>query len=311
MKAARVTSWGSSPEYIDVADLPAPSDNELQLKVLAAGVPRVVKARASGKHPSSFNSPLPYDPSIDAVGLDEATGNLYFINSLAAPVFAERANVNKDQLTSLPAGADPVSVAALFNPTMSSWLALQCRAIGCCKGRTVAIIGATSASGRLAVHVARELGAARVVGLSRNEETLATVEGLDERVVLENPLTLPSSLGPIDIVLDYVGGPAGVEVMKVAEIARGQNLQYIQIGGLAGEESLVLPARLLNVRPIRVMASGIGSITMQELKREICRLVELVSRLTVPFEVHAFSMSDVHAVWQSEQVQGKRLVLIP
>ncbi|RSL82999.1 hypothetical protein CEP51_004791 [Fusarium floridanum] len=311
MKAAQVTSWGNPPEYMDVPDLPLPSPNELKVKVLAAGVPRVVQVRASGKHPSAFNSTLPYDPSIDGVGLDEATGDMYFISSLAAPVFCERANVDKAQLIKLDAGVDPVTIAALANPTMSSWLALKCRAIGGCEGRTVAIIGATSASGRLAAFVARELGAARVVGISRTEETLAAVEGLDERIVMQTPLSIPPSVGPIDIVLDYVGGSAGVEVMKAAEIKRGENLQYIQIGGLSGEENMVLPGRLLNVKPIRVMASGIGSVSKQELKREISGLVAALCRMKPPFEILAFPMSDVQKVWESEEAKTKRLVLVP
>ncbi|KAM0414604.1 hypothetical protein ACHAPT_013554 [Fusarium lateritium] len=311
MKAALVTSWGNPPEYIDVPNLPPPSSNELQVKVLAAGVPRVVQGRASGKHPSAFNSPLPYDPSIDDVGLDEATGNMYFISSLAAPVFCERVNVDKAQLIKLDAGVDPVTIAALANPTMSSWLALKCRAIGGCQGRTVAIIGATSASGRAAAFVARELGAAHVVGISRTGETLAAVEGLDERIVMQAPLIIPPSVGPIDIVLDYVGGSAGVKVMKAAEIKRGENLQYIQIGGLGGEQNMVLPGRLLNVKPIRVMASGIGSVSKQELKKEIPGLVDCICRMKRPFEIYAFPMAEVQNIWDSEEAMTKRLVLVP
>ncbi|KAH6892953.1 hypothetical protein B0T10DRAFT_527520 [Thelonectria olida] len=311
MKAARVTSWGSPPEYMDLPDLPTPSDNQLQLKVLAAGVPRVVQARAAGKHPSAFNAPLPYDPSIDGVGIDEATGQKYFINSLSAPLFVERVNVDRNQLIKLDASSDPVSIAALTNPTMGGWLALQCRAVGGCRGRTVVILGATSASGRAAAFVARELGATRVVGISRNEETLATVEGLDERVVLRSPLTLPSGVGPVHIVLDYVGGPVAVELMRAADIEPGENLQYIQVGGLAGEENMTLPMRLLNIKPIRVMASGIGSVSKQELKREIPGLVEVISRMKRPFDVAAFPMAEVQKFWDSEETQGKRLVLVP
>ncbi|KAF4468478.1 hypothetical protein FALBO_4646 [Fusarium albosuccineum] len=292
MKAARVTSWGSAPEYMDVPELLAPAANELQLRVLAAGVPRVVQARAAGKHPTAFNSSLPYDPSIDGVGLDEATGDKYFINSLAAPLFCERANIDKAQLIKLNADPDPVSIAALANPTMT-------------------IIGATSASGRAAALVARALGAARVVGISRNEETLAAVDGLDDRVELKSPLVLPPSVGPVHIVLDYVGGKAGVELMRAAEIEPGENLQYIQVGGLSGEENMVIPARLLNIKPIRVMASGIGSVSKQELNREIPGLVNVIANMKRPFEVHAFPMASVEAAWESKDTRDKRLVLVP
>lgn len=77
MKGAHVISWGSSPVFTDLPDLPQPSSTQLQLKVLAVGVPRVVQARAAGKHSSVQNKPLPLDPSLDGVGRDESTGDLY------------------------------------------------------------------------------------------------------------------------------------------------------------------------------------------------------------------------------------------
>lgn len=294
---------------MDIPDLPPPSPTQLQLKMLAAAVPRVVKARALGKHPSAFSSPLPYDPSVDGVALDETTGEKYYLTRLAAPLFAERVNVEKTQLVKLDKGCDPVGIAALANPAMSSWLALNCRVVGGVKGRTVVILGATSASGRAAAVVARGLGAKKVVGVSRDEEMLKGVKGLDERVVSQSPLSLPASVGPVHVVLDYVGGPIAVEAMRAAEVEEGENLQYVQVGGLAGEEELVLPMRLLNVKAIRVMASGIGSVSKGELVREIPGLVEVLGGMEVPFGVEAVPMEEVERVW--EGVGDKRLVLIP
>jgi hypothetical protein len=120
MKGAHVTTWGNAPKYIDVPDLPPPSSTQLRLKVLAAGVPRAVQGRAARLHHSAFDQPLPFDPSIDGVGRDEETGDLYFIDSLAAPIFSEYANVERIQLFPLNRTADPVAVAALANNTQSS-----------------------------------------------------------------------------------------------------------------------------------------------------------------------------------------------
>ncbi|PYI11079.1 NAD(P)-binding protein [Aspergillus sclerotiicarbonarius CBS 121057] len=315
MKGARVTSWGAPPEYMTVPDLPAPLPNQLQLKVLAVGVPRAVRGRAECKHPSAFGAPLPFDPSADGVGVDEATGDRYFINTLAAPLFAERANVDRSQLVKLNAAADPVTVAALANPTASSWMALRCRATGGCQGRTVVIVGATSASGRAGIAVARALGAARTVGVARDPDTLAKVEGLDDRVLLpahpDEPLVLPPSIGPVHIVLDWVGGPAAVQLLQSAQTEPGENLQYIQVGGLAGHDTLVIPSRLINIKPICIMASGVGSLSGEDLKREMPGLVNTITTMRRPFEVFAAPMADVQSVWNSEEAQSKRLVLIP
>ncbi|KAK7413077.1 hypothetical protein QQX98_008025 [Neonectria punicea] len=300
MKAARVTSWGSAPEYIDVPDLEAPSPGQVQLKMLAVGVPRVVRGRAARKHPSAFNAELPFDPSLDGVGVDEATNERYFVTPFAGALLAERVNVNQNQLVKLDPAADPVTVAALANPASSSWLALQCRVVGGCKGRTVVILGATSASGRLAAMVAQSLGAARVVGLSRSEDTLATVDGLDDRIVLTDPLVLPVDIGPVDIVLDYK-----------AEVRPDENLQYVQIGGLAGYESHVLPARLINLKPIRIMGSGAGSVSRDEMKREVGGLVAAITSMKTPFGVFTAPLAEAHTVWDLEDTEGKRLVLVP
>ncbi|KAI9037498.1 NAD(P)-binding protein [Aspergillus affinis] len=313
MKAAQVTSWGTAPQCRTVSDLLPPSPTQVQLSVLAVGVPRVVQIRATGKHPSVFDSPLPFDPSIDGVGRDDETGDLYFIHPLAAPLLAERANVERHNLVKLAPNADPVGVAALANPMSSSWIALRRRAIGGCLGRTVLILGATSASGRAAALVARFLGAARIIGLSRREDTLATVEGLDERVVLRESFVLPSRVGPVHIILDYIGGSAAANVLQSAEVVPGENLQYIQVGGLASDDTHMLqlvPPYLINVKPICIMGSGLGSVRLQDLKDEMPDMVGAMMQMQPPFEVETASLSRLQSVWGSANA-SKRLVVVP
>ncbi|KAE8343056.1 hypothetical protein BDV24DRAFT_161873 [Aspergillus arachidicola] len=82
MKAALVTSWGKPPQYISIPDLPPPTPTQVQLKVLATSVTRVVRSRAAGAHSTAFKAPLPYDPSVDGVAIDEITGDMYFITQL-------------------------------------------------------------------------------------------------------------------------------------------------------------------------------------------------------------------------------------
>ncbi|ROW08575.1 hypothetical protein VPNG_06161 [Cytospora leucostoma] len=314
MKGAHVISWGSSPVFTDLPDLPHPSPTQLQLKVLAVGVPRVVQARAAGKHSSVQNKPLPLDPSLDGVGLDESTGDLYFITigpKGGAPLFAERVNAERSQLIPLEKDADPVTVAALVNPVSSSWLALTSRAAGGVQGRNVLVLGATGASGRIAVKVARSLGAARIVGIARSADKLATVEGLDERVLLKEPFELPESIGPLHIILDYVGGRAAVEVMKQAQVEPGTNLDYVHIGDLAGEDDIRVPSSLLNKKPLRIMGSGMGAWSKEEMKRETPRLVAATAKMTRTSDIFTAPLSDVESVWDTEDAKNKRLVFVP
>ena len=60
---------------------------------------------------------------------------------------------------------------------MSSWIALVWRA-RLEPGETVLILGATGVAGRLAVQVARHLGAGRVIGAGRRAEALEALAGL-------------------------------------------------------------------------------------------------------------------------------------
>ncbi|KAI6088759.1 hypothetical protein F4821DRAFT_81787 [Hypoxylon rubiginosum] len=311
MKVAHVTSWGLPPVFATAADPPAPSPSQLQLKVVAVGVPRAVQGRAAGLHSSSVNAPLPFDPSADGVGLEEATGDLYYVGDLTANLFAEKANVERDTLVKLDPGTDAVAVAGLSNPVASSWMALRCRAVGGCEGRTVLVFGATGASGRMAVGVARALGAARVIGVGRSADTLAAVKGLDERILLSDPFEVPPHIGPVHIVLDFVGGQAAEGVLKTAEAPVGEDLQYIHIGDLGGREDIVVSGGLLNKKPFRIMGSGMGSWSRMEMKKEIPGLVAAVSKMQRPDDVWTAPLSDVQSVWDTEDAKKRRLVLIP
>ncbi|KAL2123582.1 hypothetical protein VTJ04DRAFT_4037 [Mycothermus thermophilus] len=312
MKAARVTEWGSAPKYGDYPDLPEPSPSQVRVKVVAVAVPNVVRGRALGVHSSARGAPLPFDPTVDGIVKDEATGKLYYVFPNAAQLFAEYANVERHFLVPLAPEADPVSVATLVNPVGSSWMALRARALpGSVEGATVLVIGATSTSGRLAIPVARTLGAARIIGMSRNLETLQAVDGLDERIVLQEPFSLPESVGPIDIILDFVGGKTAVGVLVSAQPNPGKNLQYIHVGDLAGEDTLPIPARLLNARPVLITGSGMGAWGKHEIKREIGDLLAAIAKFPRPEGIFTARLSEIESVWDTEEAKKQRFVLLP
>ncbi|KAH6629884.1 hypothetical protein B0J18DRAFT_419636 [Chaetomium sp. MPI-SDFR-AT-0129] len=312
MKVAQVTSWGSAPVLSDAPDLPAPTGSQVQVKVVAVGVPRVVRGRALGVHSSSRGAPLPFDPTVDGIVQDEASGDLFYVSPNSAALFAERANVERHTLVRLAPGADAVSVATQVNPVASSWMALRVRTSDpdSVKGATVLVLGATSTSGRAAIAIARSLGAARIIGTSRSEDKLAAVQDLDERVVLQAPYTLPPTLGPVHIILDFVGGQAASGVLTSAQIEPGKELQYIHVGDLAGEETIAVPGRLLNARPVRITGSGMGAWGKQEIKKEINGLLGAITKLPRPEDLLIAKFSDIESVWDTEEAQTKRLVLV-
>src|ERR1700753_2379935 len=157
MKAALVTTWGETPKYVDIPTPPTPTDSDtVQIKVIAAGIHRVVRSRAQGVHFSATK--LPHIPGSDGVGRTVSDGKLvYFTTFWEAGSLCEIVNVSKQNVTPVPEHADPVLMAGLVNPSMSSWMALRLRTANLPPNFTVLIIGATSVAGGVALHLARTL----------------------------------------------------------------------------------------------------------------------------------------------------------
>src|ERR1700733_3199212 len=156
MKAAIVTVSGRPPVYADFAE-PTAGDGEVLVDVAAAPLSHVTRYRASGTHYSSAGS-LPFVGGLDGVGLAGEKG-VYFVCP-AAPCgsMAERTVVQALHLVPLPDGLDDATAAAIAIPAMSSWAALTVRS-KIAPGQVVLVNGATGISGRLAVQIAKHLGA--------------------------------------------------------------------------------------------------------------------------------------------------------
>src|SRR5262245_46133587 len=123
MHAAVVTSFDAPPRYQEVADPVARGRDEVVVDVVAAGLHPRVRSQADGSHYSSTGE-LPLVPGIDAVVRDPK-GRLRYavLDETALGTMAERTVIELDRSVVLPAGVDPVQLAAAMNPVMSSWVA--------------------------------------------------------------------------------------------------------------------------------------------------------------------------------------------
>jgi NADPH:quinone reductase-like Zn-dependent oxidoreductase len=159
MKAAIVQQAGQMPVYADFTE-PVPGPDENLITVTAAAISHVVKGRAAGTHYSSA-AEFPFVVGIDGVGRLDDGSRVYFLMPRAPHgSMAERTIVPATQCLLLPDDLDDVTAAAIANPGMSSWAAYTERA-RLQPGETVLINGATGTAGRLAVQIAKYLGAGK------------------------------------------------------------------------------------------------------------------------------------------------------
>jgi len=296
MKAAIVRSFGETPVYGDFAE-PTPGADEVVGTVRAAGLHVLVKGLAAGKHYASSDV-LPMIPGVDGVA-QLADGRRVYFGGVRVPfgTMAERAIVDRHAFT-LPEKGSDAHYAAVMNPGMSSWLALRERA-HFVAGESVLVLGATGASGSLALQVARHLGAGRVIAAARNRKALERLDA-DVRVPLESAAI--ANLGPVDVVLDYVWGE--VAEMTLSSLAKGRT-RYVEVGGMAGD-AIRLSSALLRSAPIQIIGSGMGSISWDALRREVPKFLELAPSLELDFDV--VPLRDVAKVWNGHP---KRVVFVP
>ena len=214
MKAAHVIEWGQTPKIVDVPEPAAPDAGEVQIKLLATAVPTLVKGRAAGTHYSA--NVLPHIPGVDGVGRTSDGKLVYYLTlTPQGGSFQEVINVPQRRIFPVPDGADPVQMAVLANPTMSSWMAITNRTTNLPKDFSVLIIGVTGASGSTAIGVARKLGAGKVIGAARNAAKMEGL-GLDGTIELKSEVeqTDFSSAADVDLVIDYLYGPGNAALLQ-------------------------------------------------------------------------------------------------
>jgi NADPH:quinone reductase-like Zn-dependent oxidoreductase len=246
---------------------------------------------------------------MDGVGKDPSTGKSYYFVSMAkGGAFAEKINVPSARLLELSPAADPIQVAALMNPGMSSWMALKARVkdLDLSQGFTCVILGATTQSGKVAIEFARHLGATKVIGVARDSVKLSALN-LDESIVLKpNPadsdwLKLGDS---VDIILDYLWGDAIVTCL--AHLNSRVPTQAVQIGSMAGLETQ-LPSALLRSKDVTLRGSGPGAWKMEVFAKEAEGMLRAVEGLSVQ-DVTVRGLGDVGVAWGDEKA---RTVFVP
>jgi NADPH:quinone reductase-like Zn-dependent oxidoreductase len=305
MKAAVVHAFDQPPRYDDFADPVAAADETL-VRVTAASLNQLTRARAAGRHYSSAKA-LNVVPGIDGVGRLPDGQRVYFLfPSAPHGSMAELTRVLKTQIVTIPDDVDDVLLAALANPAMSSWAALAERA-QLRRGESVLVNGATGVSGRLAVQIARYLGAGKVIATGRNRASLEALPelGADVVISLEQSAAALAKLfqhemAEVDIVLDYLWGQPA-ELLLSAIAAQGQHdpsprLRFVQIGSIAGP-TVALPAATLRSTGLELLGSGLGSLPQRALLSAVAGVAQALLSGRLIMEHRRIPLREVEQSW--------------
>jgi NADPH:quinone reductase-like Zn-dependent oxidoreductase len=314
VKAAVVTDAGKPPVYSDFKE-PVAGDGECLIRVSAAALTQLTRGRASGTHYSSSGT-FPFIAGVDGTGVLEDDVRVYFfIPEAPFGSMAERTVAKEAHCIALPEGLDDVTAAAIANPGMSSWPALTERA-HLAKGETVLVNGATGTAGRLAVQIAKYLGAGRVIAAGRNAAVLQSLSalGADTTISLvQDRDTLEKQFrelfaGRVDVVLDYLWGESAQSILTSAAKAapEGIPIRFVQIGSISGS-TIALDGAILRSSSIEMLGSGIGSVPLPHLVSAIDGVFKATVASGFKIETEAVPLSALEDYWAAN-ASGDRIV---
>jgi NADPH:quinone reductase-like Zn-dependent oxidoreductase len=313
MQAAVVNVLGGAPTYQSFPD-PVAGEREAIIQVRAAGLHPIVKARVSGTHYSS-DGKVPFVPGVDGVGTLEDGRRVYFAFSRAPwGTMSKRTVAPRSRCVPVPNGLDDVTAAAIANPGMSAWVSIKNRA-ELAAGETVLVLGATGVAGRLALQVARQLGAKRIIAAGRNVAAI-TADEVDAIIALGQPedavrdAFAAEAASGIDVVIDYLWGRP-TELLLEA-LARGfrasstHRTRLVEVGESAGR-TINLPGAILRSIDLTVLGSGFGAAPLDQIFAAIPLLFSLAAAGSLNVDVEPVPLTDVEAAWNRAE-KGRRIV---
>jgi NADPH:quinone reductase-like Zn-dependent oxidoreductase len=321
VKAAVLEDVGKTPTCEEF-EKPEAGDGEALVRVLAASLKPVDRQLAAGAH---FASPreadLPLICGTDGVGTLE-DGTRVFFGGCRRPfgAMAELTVAPRAFCFPLPPEIDDDTAAALPNPGVSAWASLTYRA-KLAPGEALLILGATGVTGQLAVQIAKLLGAARVVGVGRNERVLARLGelGADATIQLDQAADAlkEAYLGEMgtgfDVILDYLWGEpteALLAALTKGEFAVvGKETRLLQVGESAGA-TIKLPAAVLRSTAVTILGTA-GMPPREVLFDAMREVMKRGAAGELRIETERVALAAVESAWKGAGQAGRRTVLAP
>ena len=319
MRAAVLHGLGKPPRFEEFPD-PTPGEGEVLINVSAAALKPVDKQMAAGTHYASPRE-FPVVCGVDGVGR-LADGTRVFFGGARRPygAMAERTVLRQAGCFSVPEELDDVTAAAIPNPGVSAWLSLK-HSAKLAAGETVLILGATGVTGKLAVQIAKILGAGRVVAAGRNEQVLNTLRdlGADSTIRLDKPdeeliaaFRRETGEKRFDVIIDYLWGRPTEALLKAItgkEFAIGESqTRLVEVGESAGS-AITLPAAVLRSTALTILGTG-GMPSWDILTDAFEQVMNSAACGTLRIETERVPLAEIENAWERE-AHARRLVVIP
>src|SRR5438876_3807287 len=215
MKAIVVHEYGA-PEVLKYEDAPRPEpkENEVLLRVIAAGVNPVDGAIRSGKYAKFFGAKPPFTPGYDIAGVVEKTGTkthkyqpgdaIYaYLDLDRGGGYAEYAIATDEENSAKPKSVNFVEAAGVPLAALTAWQALV-DAAKLSAGQTVLIHGGSGGVGSFAIQIAKARGAKVIATASTPNQEFLKQLGADVAVDYTKQ-KFEDVARDVDVVLDSVG----------------------------------------------------------------------------------------------------------
>ncbi|MBP2328325.1 NADPH2:quinone reductase [Kibdelosporangium banguiense] len=319
MKAAVIHEFGAVPRYEDFPD-PVAGGGEVLVEVKAVAVENVDKAVAAGTHFAArhFLREFPAIVVFDGIGT-LPDGTLVGFSQPRPPygALAERTVVPVQNTTPAPEGIDP-AIAVVISSAVTGFAIKT--AAGFTPGETVLVQGATGVAGRLAVQVARLLGAARIVATGRDNDALDEVIGLGADAVINTAVeddelveAFAAEAGSgYDVVLDFLWGRPTELLLKAlvpSRIGHPNPTRLIQAGESAGAR-IALTADSVRTSGLEVYGVGKG-LDGQAVADAYGQIVQWTRDGKLVVGIERAPLADIETAWQRTDLRGRRLVVTP
>ncbi|WP_433324035.1 quinone oxidoreductase family protein [Spirillospora sp. CA-294931] len=209
MRAVQITEFGG-PEVLTVTELPdpVPGEGESLVEVSRAGINYADTHQAENSYLAK--SSLPMVPGGEVVG--RAADGRRVVALPSSGGYAEKAAVPDRMAWEVPDAVDDVTALGMIVQGASAWLLLR-RSVHLEPGESVVVHAAAGGVGTLAVQLAKQWGAGRVIATASSKEKreLALELGADAAVDIAEPdlkaaLIEANGGRRVDVVLEMTGG---------------------------------------------------------------------------------------------------------